>query len=310
MAKKKYKAKDLIGALRTRFSDRQRYSVFEQVANGTGWSARSWVDFMVLYLWPSDGLNRAAFEIKVSRQDFLKELQNPTKNEWARQVCNEFWFVAPKDVIKEEELPEGVGWMRPHGDKLAIVRHAARTEGELTPEFVASLARSMHKAEKKNDREIRERVLAESVDYKIALAYKAAVDIFLTKHKRSVWRTEDKPEEIVKELEAVITTDKVERSVEHIRKMVGRYQRALVDIVEVMLPAAYVGMLETDELGKFIVKEYGSEDALTLAQHRAIFEKPKGKHDYRRGQSEMIIRAFDGIKRIMEEREGDGSSAD
>ncbi|MHA7813237.1 MAG: MmcB family DNA repair protein [Phycisphaerales bacterium] len=45
------------------------------------------------------------YEIKVSRSDFLQD------DKWRNylEYCNQFSFVAPKGVIKPEELPEGIG---------------------------------------------------------------------------------------------------------------------------------------------------------------------------------------------------------
>jgi len=62
-------------------------------------------------LWPSGKLSRYAFEIKVSRSDFLKELDQPDKRKWAMDISNEFWFVCAPDVAKNSEIPEGCGLM-------------------------------------------------------------------------------------------------------------------------------------------------------------------------------------------------------
>ncbi len=46
-----------------------------------------------------------AYEIKVSRQDFLND------NKWQAYLdyCNELYFVCPPGIINKEELPDGVG---------------------------------------------------------------------------------------------------------------------------------------------------------------------------------------------------------
>jgi hypothetical protein len=46
-----------------------------------------------------------AYEIKVSRQDFLRD----NKAHEYLAYCNEFYFACPKDVIKENEVPEACG---------------------------------------------------------------------------------------------------------------------------------------------------------------------------------------------------------
>ncbi len=45
------------------------------------------------------------YEIKVSRSDFLRD----DKYRRYFHACNEFYFVAPKDVIRVDELPDGAG---------------------------------------------------------------------------------------------------------------------------------------------------------------------------------------------------------
>lgn len=48
------------------------------------------------------------YEIKVSRSDFLAD----TKWPGYLDLCNEFYFVAPKDVIKPIEVPEKAGFLQ------------------------------------------------------------------------------------------------------------------------------------------------------------------------------------------------------
>ena len=52
-----------------------------------------------------------AFEIKVSRQDFLKDIQNDLKQRGARLYSSNFYYVAPKDLIAHEEIPVWAGLM-------------------------------------------------------------------------------------------------------------------------------------------------------------------------------------------------------
>jgi hypothetical protein len=69
-------ADDICRHLRRRYNDSLRYAIFFEVANGTGTHRRRTIDALVMELWPSDGLNLHALEIKVSRQDWLRELDN------------------------------------------------------------------------------------------------------------------------------------------------------------------------------------------------------------------------------------------
>lgn len=49
------------------------------------------------------------YEIKASRGDWLNELKNPEKSARIRKYCDFWWVIAPKGMIKPEELPEGWG---------------------------------------------------------------------------------------------------------------------------------------------------------------------------------------------------------
>lgn len=301
---RKYTAEEVVGLLRNRYADHQRYALFEQVANGTGWRARSWIDALVLHLWPSDGLMRVAFEVKVSRQDFLKELKNAQKNEWARQACNEFWFVAPKNVIKEQELPEGIGWMRPHGDTLAIVRHAQRKESEMGPEFVAAIARSIQKSMDRDDDKLKTKLLAEDESYKEAQRILKDLETFVRKNGKRAFELRHEGG-VKKVLGEIASGDKAENEVRQIRHVLDGFQNRMTELFDAFLPVAYLSMVECDKLGNFIVDRYGSRDGVTtIAEKRALLAKPKRKRDhYHKDTAQRVVGAFDRMRRLKEKQD-------
>jgi hypothetical protein len=118
---KQYTSTELIALLRKKYNTDDIANgnhptlLFEQVANATGFDAGRWIDAAVFEMWPSHGFTRRAFEVKISRSDFLRELNNPAKYQWCFKYFHEFWYVAPKDVIQVEELPSGAGWLYPAG---------------------------------------------------------------------------------------------------------------------------------------------------------------------------------------------------
>lgn len=146
-ATKTWTAAELVSRLQEKYSS-GGYIVLEQVANGTGFKCTSWIDAVVVGLWPSLGLHRFAFEIKVSRDDFLAEKRKRGKNMWARKYMHEFWFIAPEGAIKESDLLEGDGLMVPKGDDLLIIRPATHHEAKCDDALIASFARSIHKKKK------------------------------------------------------------------------------------------------------------------------------------------------------------------
>lgn len=107
------------------------YGLLEEVRNGTGFTAfvRS-ADCLVMSLWPSRGLTLSGVEIKISRNDWLRELKKPEKADLIASYCD-YWYVAvgDKDIIKDGELPETWGLIIPRGDEMVIWKQPAK----LTP---------------------------------------------------------------------------------------------------------------------------------------------------------------------------------
>lgn len=81
------------------------FVAFPELRLGPGFSAGcdQRIDYWVMHCY--SGLQRTAYEIKVSRADFLKEMKQPIKRRQALLMSNEFWFIAPRGLIKIEEVP-------------------------------------------------------------------------------------------------------------------------------------------------------------------------------------------------------------
>ncbi len=94
----------------------------EHVRDRAGFDARRTIDALAMHLWPSKRHALHAFEVKVARSDWLRELANPEKARAWAELVDYFWVVAPPGVIKVEELP-------PHWGLLVANRN-----GGLTPE--------------------------------------------------------------------------------------------------------------------------------------------------------------------------------
>jgi len=132
-------------ALKAKYPPPQYATLFE-VRNQTGYGNGTirYADAIVMDLYPSSGMNMSGFEFKMSRQDFINELQNPGKHKKIADHCNSWWLiVGDKDIIKEGELPDSWGLMIPRGDKLIIKKHAPIKQVENIPRsFLSSLLRS------------------------------------------------------------------------------------------------------------------------------------------------------------------------
>lgn len=69
------------------------------------------VDFWAMACWESKQYEKISYEIKISRADFLNELRNPHKREFALSISNRYYFVTPPDLISLDELPPEAGLM-------------------------------------------------------------------------------------------------------------------------------------------------------------------------------------------------------
>ena len=112
------KSSEIVVAVRRRFANLQgdaghQYAVFEELRVGTGYGrgVEQRIDLWAMGLWASDGYARHAFEVKVTRSDFLAEMKDPLKRRPALLYSNLFYFAAPAGLIKPEELPPEAGLM-------------------------------------------------------------------------------------------------------------------------------------------------------------------------------------------------------
>ena len=130
----------------------------EEVRVATGFNAQS-IDAFALHLWPSKHHLRIAYEVKASRSDLRRELDLVWKAKAAIDLSNQFYLVAPTDVLTGgiiDSFPEVWGVMafgsteQPtlSGDdvppRLSIIRQAPHSH---TPppdyDFMLSLARNL-----------------------------------------------------------------------------------------------------------------------------------------------------------------------
>lgn len=261
MAKKKeWTAEEIVNRIRARYGDQNRYAVFEQVASGTGAAAYSWIDVVSVDLWPSDGLTRRAFEVKVKRGDFLAELANPAKNAWAKDCFNEFWYVAPSGVIKDEnELPENCGWLMPAGSRLITKRAASHRESTIDEALFASICRSAQRAEHENRDAVRKDLIENDGEICDALAFRKAVNTFLL--SRSIYFSRGSLGYDLKDIGAILEritgNEKDRRDAEQIRDMLEAFKSNMLKAYDAYCEAAHVGLLEVDEAGNFLLSTYG-----------------------------------------------------
>lgn len=122
----------------------EEWALFFELRNGTGVGGQNrYVDAFALNLFPSKKYWRVAYEIKVSRSDFLAELNKPEKRSFGFEISNEFWYVTAPGVARPEEIPQGCGLLVVQGKKLVRKVTALQREArELTVTEIAAMARS------------------------------------------------------------------------------------------------------------------------------------------------------------------------
>ena len=134
-------ASDLIGRLQVKFPVPDWCS-FAELREGTGFRDSRYIDFWAMHAWPSKRHLTVSVEVKISRADFRRELDQPQKRQFWEESSNEFWFCAPKGVIPVEELPEGCGLYETWGSGLRATRRAKqRMDNQVDPDTWIAIAR-------------------------------------------------------------------------------------------------------------------------------------------------------------------------
>lgn len=133
---------DVMAALRSKYSG-TAWAFFEEVSNGTGArGGQAYADAMVMSLWPSRGLEAYGFEVKVSRADWRKELDNPKKAEILQRYCTRWWVVSGNKCVLETELPKKWGLLELRGKSLHVKKEAPRLKAKAWDQtFIAALLR-------------------------------------------------------------------------------------------------------------------------------------------------------------------------
>lgn len=112
-------APDMHALLRNHYSGHAWAFCFE-VPDGTSSNKRRTIDALAMGCWKSEGIHLHGHEIKHSRSDWLKELNDPSKQTTWLPYLHRFWVVAPSGIVKIEELPAEWGLMENSGSGLKV----------------------------------------------------------------------------------------------------------------------------------------------------------------------------------------------
>lgn len=277
----KVTAEDLVKLIRQRYplkrpNGYQAHVVLEQVPDATGYDQGHWIDVAVFDMWPSEGLLRSAFEIKVSRSDFLRELQHPSKHKWVLESFHHFWFVAPQDVIQLEELPVNVGWMCPRGNKLVIKRHAVKNPNpKLDDVLLAAFMRAAAKETDKVSRATATDILENSEEYRRAKVYQDAITQFINQRGNTEWLDPKTTDDVIKWLDDATMDKQLKQDREHLIGIASHFQREVVSLLNLFLIIANKSLIARDKLGKHIVSVYGGQDDDSIEMLKGLSKNPK-----------------------------------
>ncbi|WP_049562220.1 hypothetical protein [Nonomuraea sp. SBT364] len=100
-------------------------------------------DLLRIGVWASRGHGIDVHELKTSRSDWLRELDEPAKAEAWWPYSSRFWVVASARMIRPEEIPTGWGLMEPpdraNRRRFRIVVKPAERQPKLTIALLADL---------------------------------------------------------------------------------------------------------------------------------------------------------------------------
>jgi hypothetical protein len=120
------------------------WATFAEVRNGTGWeSSARYMDLFALNCWPSKKFRSCAYEVKIDRSDFMREILDPSKRAMAEKVAMECWFATPAGLVTKDEVPESWGLVTvdKEGNLKTMKMPTQRTPDQWPVGFVASLLR-------------------------------------------------------------------------------------------------------------------------------------------------------------------------
>lgn len=117
------------------------WASFIELPSNTGGIGR-YLDFYAINTWKSKRFLKIAYEIKVSRADFARELSAPQKRAFAESVADECWFAMPVGLVQADEVPEGWGLIELVSNGLRVKKRAMQRKVEqLSMAFAVSIAR-------------------------------------------------------------------------------------------------------------------------------------------------------------------------
>lgn len=159
--------------LRNKFPANE-YVLISEVSDASGFSRTRSLDYMLINLWESRGLAVTGIEQKSWRNDWLKELKNPKKQENHFKYCDYFYlYTTEENVAKIEEIPITWGWYQIKGNRIMTMKQAPKLTSEPIGRSLmcAMLRRAAAKENYVHVDDIEDRISAEAERKKESVAY-------------------------------------------------------------------------------------------------------------------------------------------
>lgn len=102
------------------------------------------IDFVAVGLWQHTrnvGYRSIGVEVKTSRGDFVREVEDPSKRAPAEAQMHECYFATPRGLVKVDEVPEGWGLLEVGGSQLRRAKVAMQRTPTARWDLVSQIAR-------------------------------------------------------------------------------------------------------------------------------------------------------------------------
>lgn len=148
----KITAADVRVLLKERYSDSRRYAYAEEVYNATGLEGSRRMDMVVVDCFKSNGYAIEAIEVKVSKADLRRELEDASKHNVFYDHIDYYSLAAPAAIVDVQLIPkkwglyliyqndDGTHFMKTYRKPLSVHDEFIKTADKA---FVASLFRAM-----------------------------------------------------------------------------------------------------------------------------------------------------------------------
>lgn len=165
---KKITADDIYRLLAQKYSSTREWAIAGEVQRTTGWSDRRY-DFVAMNCFASNGYRIEVVEIKVSKPDLRRELEEPEKHNVVFENIDYYSLAAPADIIDMAIIPPKWGVYAVKDGKLITKRKPLALHDEADRRIKRSFAASFLRAAISQN--IEKRTLAKELQKKFDEGY-------------------------------------------------------------------------------------------------------------------------------------------